>query len=192
MSQRRRSDSTATRRYSRSTRRRCQRFSNRSPPIATAADVPQRGLDFVAALSRRLADVEAAVRERTRRRVFVLEWIDPPFGSGHWVPDLVTAAGGDPVLACAGERSVATTWEAITGARPDVIVVAPCGFGLEGASEQARTVLDLLPLDAEVWAIDADAVMVRPGPRLIDGVEALASLLHGVGAPSSCVVSRIR
>jgi iron complex transport system substrate-binding protein len=71
-------------------------------------------------------------------------------------------------------------------------VVAPCGFGLEQASEQARLVLDRLPDHVEVWAIDADAVMVRPGPRLVDGVEALASILHGVGALPTDVVFRIR
>jgi iron complex transport system substrate-binding protein len=160
--------------------------------IAIAADVAQRGIDVVAGLRGRLADVQTAVRERPRRRVFILEWIDPPFGAGHWVPDLVTAAGGEPVLARAGERSVSTTWEEITSARPEVVVVAPCGFGLERASEQARLVLDRLPDDAEVWAIDADAVMVRPGPRLVDGVEALASMLHGVGVLPAHVVSRIR
>jgi iron complex transport system substrate-binding protein len=160
--------------------------------IATAANVSQRGIDFVTALRGRLADVQTAVGELSRRRVFILEWIDPPFGAGHWVPDLVTAAGGEPVLAHAGERSVSTTWEAITSARPDVVVVAPCGFGLEQASEQARLVLDRLPDHVEVWAIDADAVMVRPGPRLVDGVEALASILHGVGALPTDVVFRIR
>ena len=160
--------------------------------IATAATVAQRGHDLVAALRHRLDEVVKAVSTQPRRRVFVLEWIDPPFGAGHWVPDLVTAAGGDPVLARAGERSVSTTWEEIARARPDVVVVAPCGFGLESSSGQARAVLDDLPRDAEVWAIDADAVMVRPGPRLVDGVEALASLLHGVGVPSADLVSRIR
>jgi iron complex transport system substrate-binding protein len=160
--------------------------------IAAAADVAQRGLEFVAALRYRLAEIYAAVHERPRRRVFVLEWIDPPFGAGHWVPDLVTAAGGDPVLARAGESSMSTTWDAITSARPEVVVVAPCGFGLEEASEQAHRVLDRLPVDVEVWAIDADAVMVRPGPRLVDGVEALASMLHGVRAVPDHVVARIR
>jgi iron complex transport system substrate-binding protein len=77
-------------------------------------------------------------------------------------------------------------------AQPEVIVVAPCGFGLEEASEQARLVLDLVPETAEVWAIDADAVMVRPGPRLVHGVEALASVLHGVGDVNDELVSRIR
>jgi iron complex transport system substrate-binding protein len=160
--------------------------------IATAADVAQRGSDFVVSLQRRLRDVEDAVRGHSRRRVFVVEWIDPPFGAGHWVPDLVKAAGGDAVLARPGERSVSTTWDLIAASRPDVVVVAPCGYGLEAASEQARLVLDLVPANAEVWAIDADAVMVRPGPRLVDGVEALASILHGVGDSPVDLVARIR
>jgi iron complex transport system substrate-binding protein len=160
--------------------------------IAGAANVARRGSDFVAALRRRLTDVETAVFGLTRRRVFILEWIDPPFGAGHWVPDLVVAAGGQPVLARPGMRSVATTWDEIAVARPEVVVVAPCGFGLEEARTQARLVLDFVPDFAEVWAIDADAVMVRPGPRLVDGVEALASVLHGVGSLPTDVVARIR
>jgi iron complex transport system substrate-binding protein len=160
--------------------------------IASAARVAKRGAEYVAALRRRLADVEATVRDRPRRRVFVLEWIDPPFGAGHWVPDLVVAAGGEPVLARPGERSVSTSWPAIAAAQPDVIIVAPCGFGLEQASEQARSILDLAPTTAEVWAIDADAVMVRPGPRLVDGVEAMASLLHDLGTMPNHLVNRIR
>jgi iron complex transport system substrate-binding protein len=160
--------------------------------IATAANVTQRGTDFVDSLRARLTKVLGAVHDLPRRRVFILEWIDPPFGAGHWVPDLVVAAGGDPVLARPGERSVATTWKAIAEARPEIVVVAPCGFGLEQASEQARLILGLVPEHAEVWAIDADAVMVRPGPRLVDGVEALASLIHGVGDVPTDVVTRIR
>jgi iron complex transport system substrate-binding protein len=160
--------------------------------IASAAGVADRGIEFVASLRSRLNDVLEAVRDAPRPRVFVLEWIDPPFGAGHWVPDLVLAAGGDPVLAQPGTRSLSTTWDSITEAQPDVVIVAPCGFGLEQASEQARSVLDLVPESAEVWAIDADAVMVRPGPRLVDGVEALASLLHDVGDRPANLVKRIR
>lgn len=160
--------------------------------IANAAGVADRGLDFVASLRSRLNGVLEAVQEFPRRRVFVLEWIDPPFGAGHWVPDLVLAAGGEPVLAQPGSRSLQTTWESVTESQPEVVVVAPCGFGLEQSSEQARLVLNLVPDTAEVWAIDADAVMVRPGPRLVDGVEALASLLHGVGELPANLVKRIR
>jgi iron complex transport system substrate-binding protein len=160
--------------------------------IATAAGVSPRGVEFVSSLRARLTRVANSVQGLPRRRVFVLEWIDPPFGAGHWVPDLVVAAGGEPILARPGERSVATTWAAISAARPDVVVVAPCGFGLPQAIEQAHGVTDLLPGSAEVWAIDADAVMVRPGPRLVDGVEALATLLHGVGDVPDELVSRVR
>jgi iron complex transport system substrate-binding protein len=160
--------------------------------IASAAGVDARGRAYVAALHGRLGAVRDATAGRPRRRVFVLEWIDPPFGAGHWVPDLVLAAGGTPVLARPGERSVATTYEDIAHAQPDVVIVAPCGYGLEASSEQARSILAKLPENAEVWAIDADAVMVRPGPRLVDGVEALASILHGIGATSKELVTRIR
>jgi iron complex transport system substrate-binding protein len=160
--------------------------------IASAAGVAERGNEFVASLRSRLNRVLATVQGQPRRSVFVLEWIDPPFGAGHWVPDVVLAAGGEPVLAQPGSRSLETTWESITKAQPEVVVVAPCGFGLEQASDQARFVLDLVPESAEVWAIDADAVMVRPGPRLIDGVEALASLLHGVAELPNDLVRRIR
>jgi iron complex transport system substrate-binding protein len=160
--------------------------------IATAAGVSPRGVEFVSSLRARLTRVANSVQGLPRRRVFVLEWIDPPFGAGHWVPDLVVAAGGEPILARPGERSVSTTWAAVNAARPDVVVVAPCGFGLPQAIEQAHGVTDLLPGSAEVWAIDADAVMVRPGPRLVDGVEALATLLHGVGDMPDELVSRVR
>jgi iron complex transport system substrate-binding protein len=160
--------------------------------IAVAANVARRGAEYVQSLRRRLTDVLETVHELPRRRVFILEWIDPPFGAGHWVPDLVVAAGGEPVLARPGDRSVALTWEEIAAAQPEIVVVAPCGFGLDQAGDQARLILDLLPEVAEVWAIDADAVMVRPGPRLIDGVEALASLIHGVGVRRSDLITRIR
>jgi iron complex transport system substrate-binding protein len=160
--------------------------------IACAAGAADRGREYVNELHGRLRDVRAAVSGRARPRVFVLEWIDPPFGAGHWVPDLVLAAGGEPVLSRPGERSVATTYEAIVDAQPDVVIVAPCGYGLDASSDQASSIIAMLPESAQVWAIDADAVMVRPGPRLVDGVEALASVLHGVGPSPTNLVARIR
>ncbi len=160
--------------------------------IASAAGVITRGRDYVDQLHARLDEVGKAVLGRPRPRVFVLEWIDPPFGAGHWVPDLVLSAGGNPVLARPGERSIATTYEAIVDVDPDIIIVAPCGFGLDAASDQARSILAVLPERAQVWAIDADAVMVRPGPRLVDGVEALASLLHDVGPTPTSLIRRVR
>lgn len=155
--------------------------------------VEERAADLVARLQGRIQAVAAHVDARDRPSVFVLEWSDPPFLSGHWVPDLVTAAGGTPVLAEAGGRSVPTDWATITGFDPDIVVVAPCGFGLDGAAAQAEMVLDRLPERAQVWAIDADGIVVRPGPRLVDGIEALASIFHpDATSGTHAAVRRIR
>lgn len=147
--------------------------------IAEAAGVASRGTALTNSLHKRLEIVADNVRGLARPKVFVLEWIDPPFGAGHWVPDIINAAGGDPIVCRPGERSVQTTWQEISDAQPDVVIVAPCGFGLDGASEQAASIINQLPNSVSVWAIDADSVMVRPGPRLVDGVEAIAAMLHG-------------
>jgi iron complex transport system substrate-binding protein len=160
--------------------------------IAEAAGVASRGTELVAGLRARLAAVAEAVAGRPRPRVFVLEWTDPPFLAGHWVPDLVTAAGGEAVLTKPGERSTPTTWEAIAATDPDVIVVAPCGFDLAGAVAQSHTVSGVLPTNAAVWAIDANACVVRPGPRLVDAVEHLAAILHGVGEANPMQITRVR
>ncbi|WP_408662114.1 ABC transporter substrate-binding protein [Jatrophihabitans sp.] len=136
-----------------------------------------RAQALVGELRARLAAIAERVAARPRRRVAVIEWVDPPFTGGHWVPDLVTAAGGIPVAGRAGQRSVETSWELIAAESPQVVLVAPCGFHLPGAIEQARGVVSRFP-DAEVWAIDADGLVVRPGPRLVDGVAAIASILH--------------
>lgn len=154
--------------------------------------VPDRAAEAVQGLRHRVDVVGQQIAARDRPSVFVLEWSDPPFLSGHWVPDLVTAAGADPVLAEAGGRSVPTEWATIAEHDPDIVVVAPCGFGLDGAAEQAAAVLDQLPARAEVWAIDADGLVVRPGPRLVDGIEALASIFHPDKFTTHSSVRRIR
>ncbi|MEP4652889.1 MAG: ABC transporter substrate-binding protein [Ilumatobacter sp.] len=140
--------------------------------------VDDRAARLVDDLRSRIDAVTQRVGDRERPSVFVLEWSDPPFLSGHWVPDLVVAAGATPVLAETGGRSVPTEWDTIAEHDPDIVVVAPCGFGLDGASEQATAVLDRLPPRAQVWAIDADGLVVRPGPRLVDGIDALATIFH--------------
>ena len=140
--------------------------------------VPDRAERLVEQLRARMSAVGERVADRRAPSVFVLEWSDPPFLAGHWVPDLVCAAGGTPVLAEAGGRSVPTQWTTIADHDPDIVVVAPCGFGLDAAAEQAVSVLDRLPARAQVWAIDADGLVVRPGPRVVDGIEALATVFH--------------
>lgn len=147
--------------------------------IADAAGVPERGRVVVSELRARLTRVAERTPTADRPTVFVLEWVDPPFVGGHWVPDVVRAAGAEPVLCAPGTKSFPTDWDAIAAADPDHVIVAPCGYDLAGSAEQARTVLDRLPSRATVWAIDADAVMVRPGPRLVDGAEAIAAALFG-------------
>jgi iron complex transport system substrate-binding protein len=150
--------------------------------VGQHAGVMDRARQLVGELRARLDRTAARVAGRRRPRVAVVEWVDPPFTAGHWVPDLVTAAGGEPVAAQPGERSVQTTWPAIAAAAPEHVVVAPCGYHLAGAIEQAQLVAATLP-GAAVWAIDADGIVVRPGPRLVDGVEAIASILHPGEAP---------
>ncbi|MFC5380514.1 ABC transporter substrate-binding protein [Aquipuribacter nitratireducens] len=165
--------------------------------VARALDVVPAGEELVAALRARLDRVAATVAGRPRPRVAVLEWVDPPFTAGHWVPDLVVAAGGQEVLGAPGARSVTTTWDEAVAARPDVVLVAPCGYHLDGAVEQGGAVVTELArrgCDAAVWALDADGLVVRPGPRLVDGVEALAGVLHPdvVGAPDPGAARRLR
>jgi iron complex transport system substrate-binding protein len=151
--------------------------------VGARAGVPHRSESLVRTLRDRLAQVSAAVAGRARPRVTVVEWVDPPFSAGHWVPDLVGAAGGEAVGAHPGVRSAETTWAALAAHRPEFVVVTPCGFRLAGAAEQAERVAPHFP-GAQVWAIDGDRLIVRPGPRLIDGVEAIAAILHPAAVPS--------
>jgi iron complex transport system substrate-binding protein len=141
--------------------------------------------------NRRVSERRPTDEAGTANKVAVIEWTDPPFTAGHWVPDLVTAAGGVPVTGAAGQRSTQTTWAHIQAAQPDIVLVAPCGFSLAGATEQATQVAGYFP-KAQVWAIDADGLVVRPGPRLVDGVEAIASIVHpGAVRPPPNSVARI-
>ena len=143
-----------------------------------------RAARLVGELRARLARTAARVAGRHRPKVAVVEWVDPPFTAGHWVPDLVMAAGGQPVAARPGAPSVQTSWSAIAAAAPEHVVVAPCGYHLPGVIGQAQSVARALP-GAAVWAIDADGIVVRPGPRLVDGVEAIASILHPDAVPAA-------
>jgi iron complex transport system substrate-binding protein len=140
---------------------------------------------LIADLHARLDAVAAALAGRPRPRVLVLEWTDPPFLPGHWVPELVRRAGGEPISGVDGGRSVAVSWAEIAdGQRPDAVVVTPCGYGLDGACEQAAAVTAQLP-GVPLVAIDSASYVVRAGPRLVDGIEALAHALHPDAVPAS-------
>jgi iron complex transport system substrate-binding protein len=137
--------------------------------------------ELMEGLRGRVDAVRERVRGRRRPRVLVLEWPDPPFNAGHWVPDQVEAAGGVPVLAVAGGRSRRLTWDEIAGADVDITVFMPCGFDLEGAVAQAPALLAHPQARGlgRVIAVDANAYFSRPGPRVVEGVELLEELLHG-------------
>jgi len=141
---------------------------------------------LVAGQRARLAAVRSRVEGRPRPRVMLLEWTDPPFAPGHWIPEMVEAAGGEPVLGAPGRRSRRVTWDEVHATAPEVYVVAPCGFDRAGARLLADELVAAgrLPGGVPVHAVDADASWSRPGTRLVDGVEELAALLHP-GAPGS-------
>jgi iron complex transport system substrate-binding protein len=141
---------------------------------------------LVESLRVRLEHVGAAVANHARPRIAVLESTAPLFTAGHWVPDMVTAAGGAPTLGQSGERSKRTSPQAIADAGAELVVVAPCGYDLSGATELARQAAEsgVLPAGAPVYAVDADAAFVRPGPRLVDGIETLAAIAHPDALPA--------
>jgi len=136
--------------------------------------------ELVAGLRERLSAVRRRVADRDRPRVMLLEWTDPPFAPGHWVPEMIEAAGGQPLLGTAGEKSRRVTWEQISAADPEVFVVAPCGYDRAGAQALADQLVasGALPAGVPVHAVDANAAWARPGTRLVVGVEELATLLH--------------
>lgn len=150
---------------------------------------PVAATALVAGLRGRLSAVAERVRLRARRpRVVVLEWTDPPYAPGHWVPEMIAAAGGESVLGTVGQPSRRTTWEAIAAADPELIVVAPCGYDLDGSRRLADELVgrDLLPAGVRVLAVDANASWARPGPRLVDGIEELTEILADMaGGPGT-------
>jgi iron complex transport system substrate-binding protein len=134
---------------------------------------------LVADQVRRLDVVRRETDGRPRPRVMFLEWTDPPFAPGHWIPEMIDVAGGEPVLATPGEKSRRVTWDQVHSAAPDVVVVAPCGYDRAGSQRLAEELVasGVLPTGVPVHAVDANASWARPGTRLPDGVEELADLL---------------
>lgn len=157
--------------------------------VATAAGVAERGRRTAGDLRKRLETVAAAVADRPPARVLMLEWMDPPFAPGHWVPEMVRYAGGRCLVGAEGERSREVNWSEVADLDPDVVLVEPCGYDLERARVEAERFRDhiasLAPRAAasgRVWALDS-AWFSRSGPRAIEGVEALASVLHPSAFP---------
>jgi iron complex transport system substrate-binding protein len=142
--------------------------------LASRLGVRARGTAVADAMQAKIEAVRAEVVGLKRPRVFVAEWMDPPYGSGHWVPEMVEAAGGTNVLSRPGEYSFATTWEVVLAEDPELIVVAACGFSLEQALERTTE----LQLPVRTVVVDGDAHFSRPAPRIADGVRQLAHLIH--------------
>lgn len=134
-----------------------------------------RGEEVAGQMLERIETVRRRVAALPKPRVFVAEWTDPPYACGHWIPEMVAAAGGIEVLGRAGERSVQTTWEAVRAAAPEIVVVAPCGFDLARSREEAAK----LDFGCRVVPVDADRYFVRPAPSIAEGVELLARIFHG-------------
>jgi iron complex transport system substrate-binding protein len=124
----------------------------------------------------RLTRVRTAVKNAGKRRVVFLEWTDPLFCGGHWVPEMISVAGGEDPLGRPGEDSVRMHWDDVVGAGPEIIIVSPCGYRLGQSVDLARQMRQLP--GAEVYAVDANAYFARPGPRVVEGVELLAHLFH--------------
>jgi iron complex transport system substrate-binding protein len=148
--------------------------------LAEAAGVPDRGVKLRARLQARVDSVREAVADVPRPRVAALEWLDPPYVGGHWVPEMVEAAGGTSVAGEPGHDSRAVSWEELAAVRPEIAVAMPCGLYAEEAAKQALARSSrLAELRARrVYAVDAASSFSRPGPRLADGVELLGHLLH--------------
>lgn len=142
--------------------------------------VAARAAAVVEELRSRLADVAALLAGRPPRGVVCVEWLDPAWPVGHWVPDQVAAAGGVELLGTPGERTVGVEWSAVLACRPEVTVLMPCGFAPDRTLAEAAA-LDLDGL-GEVWVVDGPASFNCPGPGVVRGVEVLARLLHGVPA----------
>jgi iron complex transport system substrate-binding protein len=148
--------------------------------LGEAAEIPGQAHELRGELEGRLATVRAAVGGANLPRVIALEWLDPPYVGGHWIPEMISIAGGEDVAGPPGLKSPEVSWGELSGLNPDVAIAMPCGWYVEDARAQALAYWDQIEtLGARsVYAVDAASTFSRPGPRLIDGVELLAHLLH--------------
>jgi iron complex transport system substrate-binding protein len=149
------------------------------PRLAEAADAREAGERLAEEAAERIEEVELAVYDDPHPRVAALEWLDPVFVGGHWVPQMIELAGGEDVLGLPGEKSRTVDWAEVRATAPEIVISMPCGYYAEQAA--AETMLQrerLAELGARVIAVDAAAYFSRPGPRLVDGIELLGHLFH--------------
>lgn len=148
--------------------------------LAQATDRKDAAVELIREASARIDRIRLAVRGARRPRVVALEWLDPPFAAGHWTPQLIEYAGGEDVLGFAGEHSQERTWAEVEASRPDIVIVMPCGYDAEIAYREAEMHRDELTAVGAggIVAVDAAAYFSRPGPRVVDGLELLAHILH--------------
>lgn len=148
--------------------------------LAEAAGRAAAGATLVDEARGRLERVRAAVAGAPAPRVLCLEWLDPPFVAGHWVPEMVELAGGENLIGTPGERSRTVSWEELQRSGPDLVISMPCGYGTDRAARETLLQGDRLARTGAgaIHAVDAAAYFSRPGPRLVDGIELLAHLLH--------------
>ena len=179
----------------------CEELVERTGALLDGVDPPTQLLDqaggldgasraLVEDLRRRIATVAGAVRDLPRVPTFPLEWLEPPFSGGHWVPDLIVRAGGEPVLCTPGEHSRPLRWVDVASAAPEVVVFMPCGYDLAAATKEAEGLSEVAELVAtpawrngRVWVVDATSYFSRPGPRVVDGLELLAWIMHSDAFP---------
>lgn len=150
--------------------------------VAASLDLDGEGEELVAGLRYRLRSIPRP-RARTSPRLLVVEWTDPPYVAGHWVPELIAAAGGSDVAATPGVHSRARTWKELRGLAPDLLLVSLCGFDVPRARREAQSVTDpdgRALLDANVFYLDGNAYTSRPGPRLVEAAELLAPRIRAV------------
>jgi iron complex transport system substrate-binding protein len=164
--------------------------------LGEAAEIPRQAHELRGELEGRLATVRAAVGGAALPRVIALEWLDPPFVGGHWIPEMISIAGGEDVAGPPGLKSPEVSWGELSGLGPDIAIAMPCGWYVEESRAQTLAHWDQIEaLGArQVFAVDAASTFSRPGPRLIDGVELLGHLLHPdlVDPPGNIAFAEVR
>ncbi len=154
--------------------------------VGEEAGVPGAAADVVTSLRARIDAVEMASKVVSRRpRVFAMEWLDPPFIGGHWVPEMIRLAGGEDGLGNEGEPSVQATWDSIADYNPEVVIMMPCGYHLEDTVHSLSDIAfppqwnEIAAVQrGQVYAVDGSSYYNRPGPRTVDGLEIMAEILH--------------